>query len=573
MAEFKRLNTTALEQIITSDINSIGDFHEEGDASIILDALGYTDGVLSGLLPVAGTEKVTIAADGKLLQDGLIGTSEATDVAVTLPLAGTRIDIIVAQITETDENYVPRLFLVDPDSETQITTDTYVESTQRVSFDWLEDTIVVPVGWILLATLSCDATTITVTDSRDFSTGYDAKTFLSDVDNYGFIKGMILNEGAVTLNDISALSVSHSSDFDLTLSDSGGGVANLDLALTYPAGTIQAVNGTSGTGTDINTLTFAAGTGISSVIVGEAVQGIATITLNASAGGSGGVLLLTPEVQTGVQGILTGGKYRFTLAGSYTVGGDNLVVYRGGQRLCKGLDYDEVGAGTSQIVDLYDETEPTNNVCFDLLGSTTSFITGMNISGDDGGAGGTDIQTLVFDSGDNINLITVTEAPGGTATVTIDAIDEKIGTITGSSGTVSDVKTLNVTCTDGTVAASSGGAGICNLVITPASGLALDYEIITPAISAPAVMKYFNKNYESITHVPEVIELFYRTVTTSGSYQYPPICTIQAHNAGAGYDNEARILFCVGNNSTYLIAFATSRNANDYHITVVGVAT
>lgn len=429
-AIFRRLDVTALQQLIDRDIDNIGEFSQEGDRVILADILQFTDGVVSGLLPTTDNSYIYIAANGRLLQEGIVGTSKTLTIEVNKPTSGTRTDIVVAQIVEEQENLEARLFLIDPDTEEQQTSDTYVESVQRVNVQIIEDAGIgdVPIGWILLATLDLTATTVTVNDERNFSTAQIAGTFFSDVD--GYIDALIDARNYITgtnikLNNISVVSNATTLDFTegtnvvITVTESPTGEGNITISVPDVGGTIDNIVGTSGTVSDPSTLQFAAGTGVTSINVTESPVGTAVVTINASGGGGGGPSFQSyaKEEKLASDGVLTGGKYRYTLS-SITVVDENLLnIYAGGNHL-EDSEYIRI---TDNIIDVEATSQPTigsNSMVFEYMGDGGS-LTGFNVSGT-AGAGATDVQNINFTAGLGIQNITVTETGGDTAQVNVE---------------------------------------------------------------------------------------------------------------------------------------------------------
>jgi len=436
--KFIRLNATALQQIIAQDINSIGSFYEEGFQVILNDVLGFTDGIIYGLVPTEDDNSVYIAAGGRLIQDGIIGTSLNWSEVITKPSSGYRTDIIVAQVKSELENYIPRTFLVSPDADDLIQNDTYIEEVKRVAFRVIEgDTAtpdtppVVPAGWILLANLTVTSTDLTLdTSVAEISNAVEAQDFLTDINSWlqaqGYLSELaIFVNGSKIADDLNSLNLIAGNNITLTASEDP--VHRGRVVIDGPdGGTVSQVTGTTGSADNVNELQFVAGSNMVSVTVNKVVDK-AVITLNAVSGSStGGFLEYAREYQMSDDGVYDSGTntWRFTLNSiTYTPGDDKLECYLGGQLLRKGLDYNEVGPNT---VDFLNDPGTGNTVTFIHYGDAgTSAITGIDVTGTYG-AGATDVQTLNFTLGGGIENVVVTESAltPGVADIEVDIVRE-----------------------------------------------------------------------------------------------------------------------------------------------------
>jgi len=430
--KFIRLDVSALQQILEQDIDKIGDYYQQGFQVILNDVLGFEDGVISGLVATEDDNAVYIAADGRLIQDGIVGTSLSWSQVVVKPASGSRTDILVGQVALAVEKEVPRTFLTSPDSGSLLTKDTFIEEVQRVNFQVVEgDTATpttppaTPTGWVLLAKIEVTTSTLTLdTSVIDYSNAVETKDFLADIEAWllaqGYLKNLnIFVDSAAVGSDLDSINLIGGDNISLTAIEEPSGRAKITIDGSA-SGTISTVTGTFGTVTNTDTLRLVAGTSMTSIVVTND-SGDAVITFNASGGASGGGFLeYDREYQIGSNGVHDTGPpevWRFTLLEiTYVPGDDKLVVFWGGNLLRKGIDYTEI---TGSIVDLLNDPGTSNTVTFVHYGDVgSSALTGIDVAGTVGSA--TAATSLTFTGGGGIESVSVSESPADNANILIN---------------------------------------------------------------------------------------------------------------------------------------------------------
>lgn len=110
----KKTYVTPLQEILDTDITNVQEYLEQAFAVFATDLLQISSGVISGLAVSSGSLTTLSVATGYIHMDRVFGALEsASGITLSLPVSGTRTDLLVAYYSEVYDTPATGYVLLD----------------------------------------------------------------------------------------------------------------------------------------------------------------------------------------------------------------------------------------------------------------------------------------------------------------------------------------------------------------------------------------------------------------------------------------------------------------------------